>query len=108
MLISHRYWLNAIKTATHSSQKRFIDAFQLYTDSVVQQSLDRSNGSIRDMQTYFEVRRDTIGAKPSFAINQIHLDLPDHIFESPIITRLTNLCIDMIIMGNDLCSYNVE
>lgn len=97
-----------MKIATQSSQRRFIDTFQLYTDSVVQQSLDRGNGSLRDIQNYFEVRRETIGVKPSFAINQIYLDLPDHVFESPIITRLTNLSIDMIITGNDLFSYNVE
>lgn len=97
-----------MKIATQSSQRRFIDTFQLYTDAVVQQSLDRGNGSLRDIQNYFEVRRETIGVKPSFAINQIYLDLPDYVFESPIITRLTNLSIDMIITGNDLFSYNVE
>ncbi|KKY32392.1 putative terpene synthase metal binding domain protein [Diaporthe ampelina] len=103
-----RFWLNAIQTATPSAQKRFIDAFEHYTDSVVQQSLDRSKGSLRDFQSYFEIRRETIGAKPSFAINQIHLDLPDGVVESPIITRLVTLCIDMLIIGNDICSYNVE
>lgn len=60
------------------------------------------------MHDYFEVRRETIGAKPSFAINQINLDIPDHVLENAIITRLTNLCIDMMIIGNDICSYNVE
>lgn len=74
----------------------------------MQQSLDRSKASLRDVQTYFEVRRETIGVKPSFAINQIHLDIPDYVFESPIITRLTNLSIDMILIGNDIYSYNVE
>jgi hypothetical protein len=83
-------------------------AFQRYTDSVVQQSADRTQGRIRDVQTYFEVRRETIGARPSFAINAIHDNLPDNVIEHPVIESLTLYCIDMLIIGNDLCSYNVE
>lgn len=60
------------------------------------------------MHDYFKIRRETIGVKPSFAINQIHLDLPDHVLENPIITRLTKLSIDLIIIENDIYSYNVE
>ncbi|KAI3395183.1 hypothetical protein diail_1677 [Diaporthe ilicicola] len=106
--LTRSFWLNAIKIATVTAQKRFVDAFQHYTDAVVQQALDRDRGDLRDIQGYFEARRETIGAKPSFAINQIHLDLPDHIVESPIITRLADLSTDMIIIGNDIYSYNVE
>lgn len=69
---------------------------------------DRNSRRIRDVSSYFEVRRDTIGAKPSFAICEIHMGLPDAIIGHPVITKLTGLCIDMLIIGNDLCSYNVE
>lgn len=103
-----RFWQNAIKTATPSAQRRFIDTFQLYTDSVVQQAEDRDNHFIRDIESYFVVRRNTIGAKPSFAINEVHMNLPDRVLDDPIIQRLTAGCIDMLIIGNDLCSYNVE
>jgi Delta6-protoilludene synthase len=74
----------------------------------VQQSFDRTHSHIRDIASYFDVRRDTIGAKPSFAINEVHFNLPDHVIEHPIIKSLTASCIDMLIIGNDLCSYNVE
>lgn len=103
-----RFWENAIKTATPTSQRRFVDAFQLYLDSVVQQAEDRTRGYIRDIHSYFDVRRDTIGAKPSFAINELYMDLPDYVLADPIIMKLTSACIDMLIIGNDLCSYNIE
>ncbi|KAJ3514441.1 hypothetical protein NLJ89_g2384 [Agrocybe chaxingu] len=106
--VTRQYWLNAIRTATPSAQKRFIKAFKLYTDSVVQQSADRDKHLIRDIDSYFEVRRDTIGAKPSFAINEVHMNLPDYVMEHPVIKNLTAYCIDMLCIGNDLCSYNVE
>jgi hypothetical protein len=82
--------------------------FDLYLDSVVQQAEDRTHNLIRDIKSYFDVRRDTIGAKPSFAINEIHLNIPDEVMEDPIIKTLTSTSIDMLIIGNDLCSYNVE
>ena len=77
-------------------------------DAVVQQADDRNSNRIRDVKTYFEVRRDTIGAKPSFAICEIHMSIPDEIITHPTVVKLSNLCIDALIIGNDLCSYNVE
>ena len=77
-------------------------------DSVVQQAADRNNNHIRDVDSYFEVRRDTIGAKPSFAINQLYMNLLDKVNNNPVIKKLCELCIDMLIIGNDLCSYKVE
>lgn len=77
-------------------------------ESVVQQAQDRTADYIRDIDSYFEVRRDTIGAKPSFAILEVHMNLPDDVFENPIVKTLTSTAIDMLIIGNDLCSYNVE
>ncbi|KAF7349057.1 Terpene cyclase [Mycena venus] len=106
--IAQEFWANAILTATSGSQKRFVNAFQSYMDAVVQQADDRNSRRIRDVNSYFEVRRDTIGAKPSFAICEIHMGLPDAIITHPVIAKLTGLCIDMLIIGNDLCSYNVE
>ena len=103
-----RYWLNACRTASKTAQQRFIRGFKGYTDAVVQQSLDRDQSHIRDIASYFEVRRETVGAKPSFAIHQLHYDLPDEFMDHPTVAALTILCIDMIIMGNDYHSYNVE
>ncbi|KJZ76904.1 hypothetical protein HIM_03781 [Hirsutella minnesotensis 3608] len=105
---TRQFWLHAINIATESAQKRFIVAFQHYTEAVVQQSFDRTHGHIRNVQRYFEIRRETIGARPSFVINQIHDNFPDDIMQHPVIESLTLLCIDMLIIGNDLYSYNVE
>ncbi|KAF7320642.1 Terpene cyclase [Mycena chlorophos] len=106
--VTRAFWANAIRTATRSAQRRFVETFQQYMDSVVQQAEDRDAHLIRDVETYFEVRRDTIGAKPSFAVNEIHLNLPDEIINHPVVIKLTDLCIDALIIGNDLCSYNIE
>ena len=103
-----RFWENAVRTATPSARRRFVDTFQLYMDAVVDQALDREDHHIDSVKRYFDVRRDTIGAKPAFAINEIHMDLSDNDMEHPIIRTLTWTATDMMIIGNDLCSYNVE
>ncbi|KAJ7611371.1 terpenoid synthase [Mycena polygramma] len=92
--VAQEFWANAIRTATPTSQRRFVETFHLYMHSVVQQADD--------------LRRDTIGAKPSFAINEIHMNLPDEIIAHPVVKKLTSLCIDALVIGNDLVSWNVE
>ena len=97
-----------MKSASETAQRRFIDSFQLYTDAVVQQAEDRALHRIRDIKSYFDIRRNTIGAKPSFTILQTYMSLPDDVVHDPTIEGLAAGSIDMIIIENDLCSYNVE
>jgi len=103
-----RYWLNAIKTTPASFQRRFIDTFQKYTDAVIEQSADREFHCQRDLQSYFALRRYTIGSEPSFVLNSMHMDLPDHVAEHPAIKRLEQLATDLIILDNDIVSYDRE
>ncbi|KAL0579187.1 hypothetical protein V5O48_002809 [Marasmius crinis-equi] len=106
--IARQFWGNAIVTGTPSFQRRFIQTFEDYLDAVVEQAIDRNESRIRDVETYFQIRRKTIGALPSFAVLEIHMNLPEEVFDDPVITRLADLAVDMIILTNDFCSYNVE
>jgi terpene synthase-like protein len=47
-----------------------------------------------------EVRRDTIGAKPSFAILETAMNLPDEAVYHPDIVELSVVAVDMILLGN--------
>ncbi|KAI3604904.1 terpenoid synthase [Moniliophthora roreri] len=87
--VVRQFWADAKRTATLPAQRRFIDTSQLHADSVVEQALDHEDHHIDSVKTYFHVRRDTIGAKPSFAINEIHMNLSDKGMEHPIIKTLT-------------------
>jgi len=77
----------------------------------VQQAADRTHKHIRTIEEYLEVRRDTIGAKPSFAILETGLNLPDEAVRHPIIDELSILSIDMILLGNvsrDTITYRTK
>jgi len=67
---------------------------------VVQQAIDRADNHIRDVEGYFRVRRDTIGAKPSFTLLEFTMNIPDEVMNHPIIQDLSTWCIDMLIIGN--------
>lgn len=95
-----RFWELAIKTATPTSQRRFLETFGHYMDAVVQQAEDRTRHHIRGLDSYLEVRRDTIGAKPSFAILELEMDLPDDVFSHPLLESLRLWVIDMLCIGN--------
>lgn len=103
-----RFWANAICRMTPIAQHRFISTFRTYLDAVVEQAEDRVAHHIRTIESYFQVRRETIGAKSSFALNEMYMNIPNHIMRHPVIEKLGQLSIDLIIIGNDLCSYNRE
>ncbi|KAF9049393.1 hypothetical protein BDZ89DRAFT_1154657 [Hymenopellis radicata] len=74
--IARQFWERAIRTASRTSVKRFIDTFDAYVESVVDQAKDRSDDRIRTIADYMELRRITIGGKPSFALLELGMDLP--------------------------------
>ncbi|VDC01312.1 unnamed protein product [Peniophora sp. CBMAI 1063] len=106
--VTRQFWELAIKTASPGSQKRFLESYAQYTQAVVQQAEDRHNKHVRNVDEYFYVRRDTIGAKPSFAVLELDLNLPQEVMDHPVIKEMEILSIDMIILGNDIASYNLE
>ncbi len=77
-------------------------------DAVVQQSIDKNIERIRDIDSYFIIRRGIIGIGPSLAIYGLYLNIPDSVINHPVIVKLTEFCTDMIIMDNDMISYKDE
>ena len=74
--------------------------YEEYVEAVCQQAEDRDVGHVRSISDYMDLRRRTIGAKPSFDLLLLPLELPDHILDHPVITELMFLAIDMIILAN--------
>lgn len=66
----------------------------------MQQAIDRNEHRIRDVKSYIEVRRDTVGAKPSFALLEQALDMPDEVVSHPAIQEMRLASIDMLCVGN--------
>ncbi|EED77016.1 predicted protein, partial [Postia placenta Mad-698-R] len=116
--MTRQFWERAIKTATPSSQKHFIEAFTDYLHSVVEQAADRDNNHIRTVGSYLKTRRENIGARPSYVPAELGLNLPDEAFYHPVVTELSYNIAELIILDNastisssnheDIVSYNKE
>ncbi|EPS94572.1 hypothetical protein FOMPIDRAFT_84975 [Fomitopsis schrenkii] len=106
--ITRQFWLRVIESGIVGpvAQRRFIDYFTAYTDSVVEEASDRDAGVYRQVEDYFAIQRDTLGFRPLYAL--MVLELPDEVVYHPAIVEMVICVIDMLIIDNDLISYNME
>jgi hypothetical protein len=89
-----------IKTASPQAQKRLINAGIALAKAMVQRAADRRLKHIRSVDEYFEVRRDTIGVKPAFALIELDMNLPDEAMKHPVVEELSIMAVDMVILDN--------
>ncbi|KAJ6483194.1 terpenoid synthase [Mycena sanguinolenta] len=106
--VTRQFWLNAMRISTSTFQRHFIDAFQIYVDSMVQRAQDRTEDHNRSIDEYLKVRRVTIGVKAAVIINEIEMNVPEAVMQNEHIATLIAAATDMILIGNDVYSYNVE
>ncbi|KAI9447578.1 terpenoid synthase [Lactarius indigo] len=106
--VTRQFWEFTIKTASHQSLKRFIKASSACAQAMAQRAADKRHKRIRSVEEYFDIRRDSIGARPAFALIEMDMSLPKEAVNHPVIEEMTILAIDMIILDNDIASYNVE
>ncbi|EMD35700.1 terpene cyclase, partial [Gelatoporia subvermispora B] len=106
--VARQFWHLGVQTASKTSQTRFLEVFDRYTKAVVDQARDRSAARMRTIEEYFEIRRLTIGTDPSYVPIEFAMDLPAEVYHHPTITALSLDVTDIILIDNDLCSYNKE
>ncbi|KAG1793407.1 isoprenoid synthase domain-containing protein [Suillus plorans] len=84
------FWARAIKSASLSSKRHFLETFPAYLYSVLQ------------------LRCKTVGVIPSFPILEMAIDFPDEVLYHPIIMDLAECITDLVLIDNDMISYNKE
>ncbi|KIY64715.1 terpenoid synthase [Cylindrobasidium torrendii FP15055 ss-10] len=104
------FWRRTLEDgkASHSTAQRFMDTFEEYTETVRQQAADRDHDILRPSAEYLEMRRGTVGVRPSFDFFVLSDELPNEVLEHPTVASLIRCAIDMSIMSNDIYSFNIE
>ncbi|KAL0573035.1 hypothetical protein V5O48_008928 [Marasmius crinis-equi] len=89
---------------------RFVQAYLEFSASQIQQASNRSVDRIPPVQEFLLMRRATIGAALVEAMVEFSLDidLPDYVFEDPIVIAMSHATTDIMTWPNDLCSFNKE
>ncbi|TBU23980.1 terpenoid synthase [Dichomitus squalens] len=106
--ICQDFWARGRLIATLQAEKHFLDAMDLYLEGVLQQAEDRENHVIRTVDAYMEVRREDSGVRVCFTPGELHLSIPDEAFYHPIVKVLRDCSIDLVVLDNDVASYNRE
>ena len=82
------------------AMERFISDFDDYTKSIVLEAEDRASGHQRTVNEYLTLRRGTCGAKPSFSFFALGLNIPNAVFENPIMISLIENATDLNAITN--------
>ncbi|KAK4074993.1 uncharacterized protein Triagg1_4657 [Trichoderma aggressivum f. europaeum] len=106
--IIRQFLLHLPRTATETFRARFGATWIDYVHSVVQQAQFRSESRILDLEDFLTIRRNTSGAPSTIAFYEMNSDIPDDIREHPVIRELEVLAVDLIVIANDILSYNKE
>ena len=80
--------------------ERFISDFDAYTKSIIVEAEDRVAGHQRTVNDYLTLRRDTCGAKPTFSFFALGLNIPDKVFDNPLMISLIENATDLIAVTN--------
>jgi hypothetical protein len=83
-----------------SAMERFIYDFDAYTKSIILEAEDEVAGHQRTINDYLIFRRDTCGAKPTFSFFALGLNIPDAVFDNPLMISLIEIATDLIEITN--------
>ncbi|KAJ8074430.1 Alpha-muurolene synthase [Marasmius tenuissimus] len=108
--LARDFWGRAIQEAGPGAQARFKETFELFFEAVNKQATWRDKGKIPKLKKYVNVRRDTSGCKPCWALIEyaLGIDLPDVVAYHPVIKALNEHTNDLVTWSNDIFSFNVE
>ncbi|KAI2771552.1 terpenoid synthase [Daldinia loculata] len=102
-------WLWLKQRATPELQQRYKEQHKEYFDQIVAQVQQAAKEELlsRDVQTYLEVRRGTIGVYPIIPLAQYSqgIELPESIFSNRSLQEIIRLSAEITFLTNDILSY---
>lgn len=82
MLKAKRFWDLGRITASPKAEQHFIDGVQSWVEAVCAQSADRENDHVRSIDDYMRLRYHTSAVRPTFAMLELELHIPDEVYFS--------------------------
>ncbi|KAG8898776.1 hypothetical protein FRB99_007176 [Tulasnella sp. 403] len=105
------FWRRAMRMDINpGAARRFIETTDLYLQAVHEQVVRRAEDQVYDIEGFIKLRRDTGAVKMCFAMGEFgsNLRIPDEVFEHPSMRVLEDAANDVIILCNDIFSFNNE
>ncbi|KAJ7644908.1 isoprenoid synthase domain-containing protein [Roridomyces roridus] len=88
---------------------KFTNNYDLYLRAVIEEAEERDTLKVRDTLTsYLELRRNTGAVTCCFNLLLLPFDIPEDVLADPRIAQLETIGLDLVCVGNDILSFNVE
>ncbi|KAK6966525.1 terpene cyclase [Favolaschia claudopus] len=96
------------KVSRQNAIESFLLNYDQYAKAVTAEAEDRETNKIRTLDSYLAIRRQTGGVMCCFTLHLLGAEVSDEILRDERVQRLEALGLDMICIGNDILSFNVE
>ncbi|KAG9039883.1 hypothetical protein FRB95_004355 [Tulasnella sp. JGI-2019a] len=104
-------WTRVLESGISAgANRRFLESTEMYLQAVHQHVVNRSQNKILDIESFIQLRRDNGALKMCFAMVEFSmgLNLPDEVFQHPLIKIMEDAANDVVVLSNDVYSYNIE
>ncbi|KAM5542485.1 hypothetical protein V8D89_003944 [Ganoderma adspersum] len=106
--MARQFWARGRVLATPEGEKHLLESFAEYLHGAAMHAEDREKQIIRTVDTYMETRRKDCSVRLCFSPLELHLSIPDEAFYHPVVRELQDASIDLVVLDNDVASYNRE
>ncbi|KAF8811256.1 terpenoid synthase [Phlegmacium glaucopus] len=108
--LARDFWGRCIPDCGPGAQARFKEALELCFEALNMEIRARNQGIVPDLGTFLGIRRHTSGCNPCLALIEytLDIDLPDFVFDHPVIQALNQATNNFATWSNDIFSYNKE
>ncbi|KAF8175504.1 isoprenoid synthase domain-containing protein [Mycena galopus ATCC 62051] len=97
-------------TATKGNFERFFQGYLIHQKATIEQSRFRSLVLLPSIEEFVHMRRGTISGNMCLSTVEyaLDIDLPDHVFDDPVLKGMSFALHDIMAWPNDLYSFNKE
>ncbi|KAF7373063.1 Terpene cyclase [Mycena sanguinolenta] len=97
------------RVASSDVLARFMVNYELYLKAVINEADERDRNVVRpSLDTYLTLRRETGAVIMCFDLLLVPAEIPESILNDARVARVERLGLDLICVGNDILSFNVE
>jgi len=106
--LAKEFWQAALEVATPPLRQRFLDVLISFFHHTLSQAEDRDDGILLTRDKYMDHRRENGAPWPTFLSAALELNIPQYVFDHPIVREMEICAADAAIYDNDLLSYAKE
>jgi hypothetical protein len=101
-MIVRRFWQRALALTKPGAAciKLFVEGFELYMKSMVQEAKDRETKRVRPVDDYLQLRRETFGAQATISLLGFGLEIPEEVLSHPVMQSMLLAAMDLLCITN--------